>query len=443
MRCLRLGYLFVLVALAACDSFNLPSWLAGPDDPPLPGERIAVLKQEAGLTADASLQESEVAMPEATLKTDWPQEGGNTENLTGNLLYDGKFEKTDSVSIAGGDGYQSVLVPEPVAADGKIFALDGKGRVAAYDTKGLKKIWQYDGLIDKEEESDALGGGVAYENGMLYVLSGRGDVAALSAADGKKLWQQALGIPLRSAPRASGGAIYCLSVDNQLFALDATTGQILWSHRGINETASYLGLVTPAANSDLVIAPYSSGEIKALRAGSGDDAWSDSLSLTQRTRASSIFTGIDANPVIANNILYAVSNGGLLAATDMRGGRRLWEQEISSTNAPVIAGDYIYIVTSDAQLVCLRADDGRIRWVSALPRYEDDNKKKPYLWSGPLMLSGRLVIIGAHGVLQAYSPKDGAKLFEKDIPDNVYVAPILSNDTLYLTTQDAKLVALK
>lgn len=434
------GWVAALLLLAACDS--LPSWIAGPDAPPLPGERIAILPQESSLEADPALASSEIPLPEPRAVSDWPQEGGNAGNHPGHMAYDGKFEQVDSTSAGKGNDFEGVLVPQPVVAGGRVFGMDAKGYVTAHDAKTLDTKWTYKNLVD-EDEADALGGGLAAEEGVLYAVTGRGMAAAIAADSGKEIWKQPVGIPLRSAPRLAGGVLYVLSVDNQLFALDAATGSTVWSHRGIAETASYLGLVTPAATEDVVIAPYSSGEIKALRAGSGEEAWGDSLNRSRRTSAASIFNGIDANPVVASGIVFAISNGGLIAATELATGRRGWEQEIVGTNAPILVGQHLYLLSGDSELVCLQARDGRIRWVKALPRFEDDAKKIPYRWSGPLMLSGRLVVVGAHGVLKGFSPTDGSESFEKDIPDEVTTPPVLAGDTLYLMTQDARIVALR
>ena len=53
------------------------------------------------------------------------------------------------------------------------------------------------------------------------------------------------------------------------FALDAETGAVDWTHTGIEETAGLIGSASPTVDGDIVIVPYSSGEIFALRAQNG------------------------------------------------------------------------------------------------------------------------------------------------------------------------------
>ncbi len=74
------------------------------------------------------------------------------------------------------------------------------------------------------------------------------------------------------------GRLFAVTIDNQTYALNAASGEVLWSHRGINETAGLMSSASPAVTGDTVIVPYSSGEIYALSVTDGKEIWSDSFS---------------------------------------------------------------------------------------------------------------------------------------------------------------------
>ena len=40
-------------------------------------------------------------------------------------------------------------------------------------------------------------------------------------------------------------------------------------------------------------------------------------------------------------------------------GERVWEQDIGSTHGPWVAGDYVYVVSNDDELICLARNDGQ------------------------------------------------------------------------------------
>ena len=75
------------------------------------------------------------------------------------------------------------------------------------------------------------------------------------------------------------------------------------------------------------------------------------------------------NPVIDENMVFATSHSGRLIALKLKTGRRLWELPISSRVMPWVAGDYLYIVSTGRQLICLTKRDGRVKWITNLPEF--------------------------------------------------------------------------
>jgi outer membrane protein assembly factor BamB len=134
----------------------------------------------------------------------------------------------------------------------------------------------------------------------------------------------------------------------------------------------------------------------------------------------------------------------LLVSIDLRTGDRVWEQDIGGVHMPWVAGDYVYVVSDEGDLICLTRDDGRIRWVRALPRYQDeDAKKDPVQWSGPVLASDRLIVVASDGEAFSVSPYTGAVLGHVDFPDGIFINPVVADKTLYLVTDDAELIALR
>jgi outer membrane protein assembly factor BamB len=79
-----------------------------------------------------------------------------------------------------------------------------------------------------------------------------------------------------------------------------------------------------------------------------------------------------------------------------------------------------------------------------MPRWEDPTgKENPILWSGPVLVSDRLILVSSQGFAASVSPYTGQMLGRIEIPSGAYIAPIVANDTLYIWTNDAQLVALR
>jgi outer membrane protein assembly factor BamB len=87
---------------------------------------------------------------------------------------------------------------------------------------------------------------------------------------------------------------------------------------------------------------------------------------------------------------------------------------------------------------------GRIRWISSLPRYEDpEHKKKPIKWSGPVLASDRLVLVGSHGEAWSMSPYTGKPLGRVELGSNILIAPVVADGTLYFLTESGDLIAMR
>ena len=436
--CSAISLMFIL---SACSSF--PDWMGGGEEeaekPKLPGKRIEVLADSSRIKVDDSLSDVAVVVPELKANENWRQAGGSPQGMAGNLEISG-FTHSERVHIGDSNKWEQPLYSAPIEDAGVVYAMDSKGYITAHEAADIDKVkWTNKSAVDKDE-SDILGGGLAFDNNHVYVTIGRGKIYALNAADGKEIWNKTIGIPLRAAPKALGDKVYALSVDNQIFALDAQTGKQLWNHRGINENAGYLASISPAITDSIVIAPYSSGEIHALDSVSGQDLWNDSLLKPHRTAATSVFSGIGSNPVIKDDTVYAVGSDGFVAAFSLMNGRRIWEQDISSLNTLWVAGDFIYMISIENQLVCLYRMDGRIKWIRQLQRYEDEKKHlNPYFWFGPMMAGGQLLVAGVNGQMLALSPKDGSTLATIEIPENITGAPIIAGGRMYVLTRDARL----
>ena len=431
-----------ILALAACDF--VPDWLIfEPEAPPLPGERISVLSLQTELVPDPLIQDLQIRLPPPRANMAWPQAGGVPSHAMQHL------EMADVPQIAwrrevgtGSEGYRRLLT-SPVTAGKRVFVIDARANVAAIDASTGQALWRT-ALRPAEEEYGAIGGGLAVEDGVLYITTGFGEVIALGAENGRLLWRQNFGVPFRAPPTVSNGRVFAISIENRLYALAGEDGRRLWQHEGLPENAGLMGAANAAVAGGIVIAPYSSGEIYALRTDNGRVVWSDLLTRTGAAALLTTFSNIAGAPVVVGDQVYAISNAGRMAAINLRTGARAWDQVIGSTQTPWVAGDFIYLLSNEAELVCLWRQDGRIRWVLPLQRFDDPKRREgPIQWNGPVLASDRLVIVSSNGYALAVSPYTGLVLGMIRLPDGAYTAPIVSDRSLYVLTDDAELLAIR
>ena len=418
----------------------------GDDGPTTPtvGERLPVLVYEQRIEADPELAQLAVVLPPPAVNADWTQPGGSAAKSLGHLSLPETVARGWQASIGQGSSSTRRLNAAPVVADGRVYTIDTVANIRAFDAQTGRSVWQASISRKGEGSNIAFGGGVSAGGGRVYATSGYGIAAAFDAATGQQVWRVDLGAPLRGAPTVDGDRVYVLSQDNQLFALNAADGQTVWDATGTVEAASLLGAASPAVGFDTVVVGFSSGELIALRVENGRTVWQDALARTGRTTALASLTDIDASPVIDRGRVFAIGHGGRIAALELATGQRVWERNLAGVSLPWVAGDFIYAVTLDGELVCLTRGDGRVRWVSQLQRYEDEeDKKRPIRWSGPVLASDRLILTGSNGQMVSVSPYTGKTLSSIKLSGPAFLPPIVANNAVYVLTDDGKLTSYR
>ncbi len=431
---------FALFALAACDTFD---FLGSADDDPLPGERIPVLASQNQILPSDRVADLDIRLPRPLINDDWPQQGGFANHAMHHLAIGEAPREVWSRRFGSSSDEDAPILSGPVIAEGLVYSMDSDAVVTAVRVEDGAVVWRAD--IEPPEEDDGnWGGGVAYDLGRIYAGTGFAQVVALDARTGAELWRTPVSGPMRAAPTAFGGKVYAITKDNQLFAMDAELGTVDWTHTGIEETAGLIGSASPAVDGDIVIVPYSSGEIFALRAENGRQLWSDNLAAIRRADAVSALADIRGRPVVDRGRVYAISHSGRMVAIDLASGRRVWETEVGGVNQPWIAGRFLYVVTTEGDVVALVAENGLVRWVTPLGRYEDPEDRTGLVnWSGPVLASDRLIVTGSQGIAVALSPYTGAVIGQIEMPDDVSLAPVLAGQTLYFQTDDAEIIAYR
>ncbi len=437
--------LVCIVALNGCESVTdtFDRWRGKGPQPPLPGKRISVLDNDRTLSADSALASRPILLPAPTRNASWPQAGGYANHAMHHIQVADNIQKAWSADIGDGANDEERLNSSPVIADGMVFAMDSQSQISAYNVKDGARIWDIE-LAPEDDDEGHIGGGLAYDDGTVFVTTGFAEVVALESKTGKVLWRKNLTAPMRSAPTARGGRLFVVTMNNQLFALNSKTGETLWQHRGLPEIASVLGGASPAVDKGVVVVPYTSGELIALKVENGRVLWQDSLTAARRTDVLSNLAGIRGRPVIDRGLVIAISNGGVMTAIDIRTGQRVWGNEIAGIESPWVAGDYVFVLTTDAEIAAISRKSGKVHWVRGLPRFEDpEDKEDPIVWTGPILASDRLIVAGSNQEAIAISPYDGRILGIVDMPDRVTVAPVVSDGSVYFLADDAELVAYR
>lgn len=436
----------------------------------LPDEdrRVSVLVFEQSLKVDAGANPAKILLPPSYENDDWAQVGAYPSHAPQHLQASSELNVLWSADAGKGSFSKGWIMTQPVIAGDKLFSMDGAGNVHAIDLKTHRAAWSrsmrvklekaqeedmpgrfsggFRGLVDKMRSgsSEGYGGGLAVSGGTLYVSSGYAHVSALDVNTGATKWDTETPTPVHGAPTVADGRVFVVSQDDELMALNAATGDVEWTFQGIVEPARMLTPSAPAVYGEFVVAPFASGELGAFRAQTGRSIWSDGLTRQAGLTALSELNDVAASPAIFDNKVYAMSHSGLLAATDLRTGQRLWSRQVGGIQMPWIAGNTIFIVSNDGQVAALDRSNGKVLWVKQLRGFKNEKKKKKRIaWAGPVLVSNHLVLVSSRGELVTLSPETGETQSQKELNGEFFLAPVVAKGVLYLLSNEGRVYALQ
>ncbi|RVQ69822.1 pyrrolo-quinoline quinone [Croceicoccus ponticola] len=414
----------------------------GPEKTPTLGDRVPILSKVAtGVEIDPALAAVPVILPAQQVNAEWAQAGGAASKSYGHLSLAATPVRAWTASIAGSSDKQR-LAAAPVIGGGRVYAFDTAGVVHAFAEQNGARVWERSLRIKGDGASSVFGGGASFADGKLYVTTGTGLVAAVDAATGAELWQVQLPGPLRGSPTIAFGALYVMTQDNKVVSLDIANGATQWTEAGSQGQSGVFGVAAPAAAQGTVIAGFSSGELIAYRYENGRNLWADALARTSISTSVGTLTDVDADPIIDGGAVYALGQGGRMAAYELVTGQRIWELNIAGISTPAVGGEWIFVLTDDSQVLAIARSSGRIRWIAELPKYRDvEDEKGELFWSGPVLAGDRLWLTNTNGDVYAVDAASGTATPFTDLGKAVSLAPVVANNTLYVLDDSGRITA--
>lgn len=410
------------------------------------GERISVIRENRNIKPDYSARQIQVRLPRAKINYAWEQTGLTASHKGDHLKSGGNLDELWNISFGEGSSKRNALISAPVADSHNVYTVDAEGVVKAYKLADGEIVWEkkVKPLNRKAKDNSMSGAGIAVKGNKVFVTTGFGQVFALNKTDGNIVWNQDIKSPIRIAPTVDGDLVIVQSLDNGIFALNENTGKEMWKDKLEEEATTMIGGGAPAysAGKDLVLAGFSNGQIQAYKASTGTPLWSEWVVSSTSTESLSDITAIKANPIIDNDIAYVVGYNGPMVAIDIRTGAKVWQREISASSQPWLAGNFLFVLTEDSDLVAINKQDGKIVWTTIIP-YANDDEKLGVFTSGPLLANDALLVASSNGKLFSVSPYNGRIMGIADIEEGVETAPIMASETLLITTKEAEITAYK
>ena len=403
-------------------------------------DRISVLSYSSDLLISTELDSKKIILSQAREVNYWSQSGQNPQNNLSHIYSDLKFENKKKILK---DSNSATNTIQPIYFEGNLCNVSTKGFLRCLDINTEEILFEVDLKTEFEENYDIIRGGLAYFDDQIILADGYGQVKVFSGIDGSIIWENNINLPILSAPIIYRGYIYFITLNNKIYAMDFTTGEVKWSFQTIFDDKKSLFTGVPAAIDNIIIAPFSNGEIIAFIYDTGSILWSENVSKVSSLSNFDI-KDIAANPVISDDKIYTLSNNGRLVATNMINGSLAWSLEISGANSPSISNMQLYVIDNESRLFCINKMSGEIYWITQLEENKNGKKSgKSNDWKGPYLINGLLYTLSTHGELLSISPITSEILSSKNIKiTGISIDPVILSKNIFIIDNNSNIYKL-
>ncbi len=218
----------------------------------------------------------------------------------------------------------------PTVSGGQVFIEDYSGDTYAFNARSGKLLWE-----TVEPDDQAMYGAPVVTNGIV-IFPDLLNIHAYDVRTGLEIWE---------CPYGSAYVVGSLTTDGQnvyvfgklITALDAKSGVPMWE--SVLPYENFGGGGVALEKSHLYVF-YQAENYSIFDTRSGDVQTIEPESFTEYTYS----------PTLANHVLYANNNRGIVAS-DPKSGKQLWTASIDvAISSPVVSNGMVYVVGGDGSL---------------------------------------------------------------------------------------------
>ena len=295
----------------------------------------------------------------------------------------------------------------------------------------LVSVWLADGRLSwRSEFGGMISASPAADSKNVFVASesipsatsaypqATGILRALSRQSGLTSWMRMLPSPARGVINVSSKYLFVSSADGRLYAIKKDSGEIKWLKYNSSPFSFEHSL-----NGEVLYISDSSGDIIAIEQEGGQTLW------RYRTRKA-----LSAPVAVSANIVYSGAADGYVFAIDRATGGIKWRVRTGAAVQSVLATEKCILATSlDNFIYCLSPQNGAKLWKRQLAGRVS---------APPLVINGSVLvapIVGDECVI--LNLEDGKRVNSVYVGEdnNTEAAPLLSNETVVLTTREGLL----
>lgn len=380
-------------------------------------------------------------LPSVSVNSSWTQRNGSKSHYLKHPALSDMPRKIWSAKIGVGNKKRLRISAEPIVAENHIFTLDADANITAFNNSG-KKVWSL--KLNKSPKDKVSGGGLAYSTGMIAATIGTGEVILINASSGEVKWRHSVLGTISAPPAFDGKKVIVMTGGNQAVALEASNGRIAWQQSSNTTGTGILGVGTPAISGNIVILPYSSGEVQGIFLDNGLQIWSHIMSGKRTGSAASYVKAVSGDPVVFNDVVYVGTSSGRLAAINITSGRPNWTIQEGIMGPAWLSGNALFLITDQQSLKRLDRKNGSEVWSVSLPIYKNAKRETgKFSHFSPVLAGKRIYVAGTDGLIRVFDPTTGSLINSIAIKGKAASQVAVANEKMYVLSGSGKLIAFQ
>lgn len=305
---------------------------------------------------------------------------------------------------------------------------------------------------------DEIRGSANYEKGVIFFGSYDQNLYALNASSGKLLWSYKADGGIVTKPAIFGDAVCLGSQDYRLHVLSARSGAIQWTYYTKGPVHS-----SPVIAHGHVFIGSDDGSVHAINMTSGRGVWQTNTGAPVRS-----------TPLLANDSIYIGNEAGDVLCLDFRGNPKWrFKARRAVTSTPVLADNLILVGSLDSFLYAIDAKSGWLIWRFRLAKgtissvavceglvftgcidgniYCIDLHNAREVWrfqtshqvtGSPIIYNGFLYCGSVDGYLYCLDPRTGLLHWKFKTNGPITSTPAVGEQTIYIGSTDHHFYAL-
>jgi outer membrane protein assembly factor BamB/tRNA A-37 threonylcarbamoyl transferase component Bud32 len=295
-----------------------------------------------------------------------------------------------------------------------MLSADMERSTAAFteNLKGVKALWDF-------ACEDEIRGTPTLHDGFLYIGSYDNNLYTLDATSGEFLWKYPTNGGIVSRPAVYDGNVYFGSEDRHMHVISSRYGRLNWTYPtgGPIRSSPYIAESHAFIGSD-------DAHLHAVNVVNGRATWKVDAGAPIRS-----------TPLVINELIYFGTESGDFYCMDYRNAIKWrFKAKRAITSSPIVNDGVVYFGSVDSTLYALDAKTGWVIWRYRLPKATI---------STPTLADDFIFIGCVDGSIFCVDTKTTREVWQYETDHQVTGSPVIYKDSLYCGSVDSNLYCLE